>query len=264
MPIVEAETIQYEVEDHVARIWLNRPHKRNAVSQQLLTELDEARQRAEEDDDVRVIVIRGREGTFCSGFDLDELQGEFIGTSQAYEIALRSAKICDAIFRCPKPSVSVIEGYATAGGFEILVNSDFGIAAEDAKIGDFHIRRALFGGAGPMYRLPRILGERRAKELMLTGKLLSGRQAYEWGLVNDCAPAEELDACVDDFVANLVDKSPFQTALTKMCVNRGLDADSETLMLVERLAVGVTLNSKDAAEGVNAFLNKREPVWSGA
>ena len=209
MPIVEAEPIQYEVEDHVARIWLNRPHKRNAVSQQLLTELDEARQRAEEDDDVRVIVIRGREGTFCSGFDLDELQGEFIGTSQAYEIALRSAKICDAIFRCPKPSVSVIEGYATAGGFEILVNSDFGIAAEDAKIGDFHIRRALFGGAGPMYRLPRILGERRAKELMLTGKLLSGRQAYELGLVNACAPADDLDACVDRFVADLADKSPF-------------------------------------------------------
>ena len=68
---------------------------------------------------------------------------------------------------------------------------DFSIAAEDAKIGAFHMRRALFGGAGPIYRLPRILGERRAKELMLSGKLISGRQAYEWGLANDCAPAEE-------------------------------------------------------------------------
>src|SRR6266508_4315481 len=164
--MVEAEPIQYEVDGHVARIWLNRPHKRNSVSQQLLQELDEARIRAENDPEVRVIVIRGREGTFCSGFDLDELQGDFIGS----------------------------------------------IATEDAKIGDFHIRRALFGGAGPIYRVPRILGERKAKELMLTGKLLSGREAYEWGLVNACAPAEELDACVDDFVANLVDKSPFQTA----------------------------------------------------
>ena len=98
---------------------------------------------------------------------------------------------------------------------------------------------------------------------MLTGKLLSGREAYEFGLVNDWAPADELDARVDDFVANLVDKSPFQTALTKMCVNRGLDADTETLMLIERLAVGVTLNSKDAAEGVASFLDKRGPVWSG-
>ena len=98
---------------------------------------------------------------------------------------------------------------------------------------------------------------------MLTGKLLTGREAYEFGLVNDWAPADELDARVDDFVANLVDKSPFQMPITKMCVNRSLDADTETLMVVERLAVGVTLNSKDAAEGVAAFLDKRGPVWSG-
>src|SRR5881409_3120686 len=106
MAIVEAEPIQYEVDGHVAHIWLNRPHKRNSVSQQLLQELDEARIRAENDPEVRAIVIRGREGTFCSGFDLDELQGDFIGSSAAYEIAQRSARICDSIFRSPKPSRS--------------------------------------------------------------------------------------------------------------------------------------------------------------
>jgi hypothetical protein len=150
----------------------------------------------------------------------------------------------------------VIEGYATAGGFEIMVNSDFAIMEENAKMGDFHMRRALFGGAGPMYRLPRILGERKAKELMHTGKLLSGKEAYEWGLVNAWAPAEVLDACVDNFVADLTDKSPFQMSITKMAVNRGLDADTETLMLIERLAVGVTLNSRTRRKAVNAFLNK--------
>src|SRR5437867_10691889 len=208
--MVETEPIQYEVDGHIARIWLNRPHKRNSVSQQLLQELDKARVRAEEDDNVRVLVIRGREGTFCSGFDLDELQGDFIGKSAAFEIAQRSARICDAIFRSPKPSVAVLEGHTTAGGFEIMINCDFAIADESAKIGDFHIRRALFGGAGPIYRLPRILGERKAKELMLTGKLLSGREAFEFGLTNGWAPAAELDARVDAFVADLIDKSPFQ------------------------------------------------------
>jgi enoyl-CoA hydratase/carnithine racemase len=263
MPIVEAEPIQYEVEGHVARIWLNRPHKRNSVSQQLLQELDEARTRAENDPDVRVMVIRGREGTFCSGFDLDELQGDFIGTSTAFEVAERSARICDAFFRSSKPSVSVHEGYTTAGGFEIMINCDFSIATEDAKIGDFHMRRALFGGAGPIYRLPRMIGERKAKELMLTGKLLSGREAYDWGLVNEVCAADELDDCVDRFVAQIADKSPFQMGITKMCLNRSLDADTQTLMVLERLAVGVTLNSNDAAEGVAAFLDKRDPVWSG-
>src|SRR6059036_1511324 len=100
--VVEVEPIQYEVDGPVPRIWLNRPHKRNSVSQQLLQELDEARIRAESDPAVRVMVIRGREGTFCSGFDLDELQGDFIGQSGAYEVAERSARICDAIFRSSK------------------------------------------------------------------------------------------------------------------------------------------------------------------
>jgi enoyl-CoA hydratase/carnithine racemase len=211
-----------------------------------------------------MMVIRGREGTFCSGFDLDELLGEFIGTTTAYEVALKSQRICDDIFRSPTPSVAVIEGWATAGGFEILINCDFAIADENAKIGDFHMRRGLFGGAGPMYRLPRILGERKAKELMMSGKILSGREAYEFGLVNAFAPAEELDATVDEFVGNFIDKSPFQMQITKQCVNRALDSDTETLMLVERLAVGVTLNSDDAAEGVSAFLDKRDPTWKGS
>ena len=261
--IIEADPIQYEVDGHIARIWLNRPHKRNAVSQQLLSELDAARRRAEEDDNIRVMVIRGREGTFCSGFDLDELQGDFIGTTRAYQVALKSQRICDDIFRSPTPSIAVVEGYATAGGFEILINCDFCIAEENAKIGDFHMRRALFGGAGPMYRLPRIVGERKAKELMMTGKLLSGREAFEFGLVNAYAPAAELDARVDSFVGDFIDKSPFQMRITKMTIDRSLEADIQSLMVMEHLAVGVTLNSQDAAEGVAAFLEKREPKWTG-
>src|SRR6266545_68280 len=261
---LEADVIQYEVADHVAYLWLNRPHKRNCVSAQLMQELGEAIDRAEEDPEVRVMVLRGRGNTFCSGYDLDELQEEFLSRSAAIEVAYKSAHFCDKIFNARKPSVAVLEGYTTAGGFEIMINCDFAIAAEDALIGDFHIRRALFGGAGPIYRLPRILGLRKAKELMLTGKLLTGKQAYDWGLVNDCAPAEKLDETVDEFVSHLVDKSPFQMAITKMCLNRSLDADTDTLMLVERLAVGVTLNSHDAAEGVSAFLEKREPAWTGS
>jgi enoyl-CoA hydratase len=261
---VEIDPIQYEVEGHVAHIWLNRPHKRNSVSHQLLAELGEAVDRAEADDQVRVMVIRGREGTFCSGFDLDELQSEYVGASTALTVAHWSARVCDKIFQSRKPSVAVLEGYTTAGGFEIMINCDFAIAADDALIGDFHMRRGLFGGAGPIYRLPRILGLRKAKELMLTGKLLTGAECREWGLVNACAPAAELDECVRDFVMELSDKSPFCMWITKMSLNRGLDADTDTLMVMEHLATGVVLNSNDAAEGVAAFLEKREPVWSGS
>jgi enoyl-CoA hydratase len=262
--VLEVDVIQYEVADHVAHIWLNRPHKRNCVSAQLMKELGEAIERAEADPEVRVMVLRGRGNTFCSGYDLDELQAEYISRSAAVEVAHASAHFCDRIFNARKPSVAVLEGYTTAGGFEIMINCDFAIAAEDALIGDFHIRRALFGGAGPLYRLPRVLGLRKAKELMLTGKLLTGREAMEWGLVNDCAPAEDLDACVARFVADLADKSPFAMWITKMAINKGLDADQGTLMVMEHFVTGVALNSDDAAEGVAAFLDKREPVWVGS
>jgi len=137
------------------------------------------------------------------------------------------------------------------------------VAADDAQIGDFHIRRALFGGAGPIYRLPRMIGIRKTKELMLTGKLLSGREAVDFDLINASAPAAELDQLVKDFIAPLIDKSPFAMRLTKMTIDRGLDADIQSLMVMEHLAVGNALQSEDAREGVNAFLEKREPKWVG-
>src|SRR5260221_11096154 len=133
MPVAtEAEPIQYEVQGAVANIWLNRPHKRNCVSQQLLAELERAVNLAEADAEVRVMVVRGRENTFCSGFDLDELLADFAGRTLALEVARESARVCDRIFRSPKPSVAVRKGYTTAEGFRISLNCDSAIADEEA------------------------------------------------------------------------------------------------------------------------------------
>jgi enoyl-CoA hydratase len=255
--------IQFEKDGHVARVWLNRPWKRNSVNLAILKRLDEIIVEVENDPELRVLVLRGREGTFCSGFDLNELRSDYVGSSTAFSVAEVSARICDNLYTMSKPSVAVLEGYTTAGGFELMISCDFAIASDDAQLGDFHIRRALFGGAGPIYRVPRMIGLRKAKELMLTGKLLSGTEAAEWQLINKSVPADQLDAAVDEFVAELADKSPFQMSLTKATIDQSLDASIQSLMVMERLAVGVTLNSEDAREGVNAFLEKREANWTG-
>ena len=257
------EEIQLERDGNVARVWLNRPWKKNAVTLTLLRRLDEIITEVDADPELRVLVLRGRGGTFCSGFDLDELQKDYVGSSTAMDVAVISAKVCDRLYSMSTPSVAVLEGYVTAGGFELMISCDFAIAVDDAKIGDFHIRRALFGGAGPIYRVPRMIGIRKTKELMLTGKLLSGTEAVNFGLINASAPAEGLDATVDEFISHLTDKSPFQMRITKMTIDRSLEADIQSLMVMEHLAVGVTLNSEDAAEGVAAFLEKREPKWTG-
>jgi enoyl-CoA hydratase/carnithine racemase len=261
--VADEEEIQFERDGYVARVWLNRPWKKNCVTVPILDRLDEIITEVDEDPELRVLVLRGRGGTFCSGFDLDSLQSDFVGSSTAIEVAVKSAKVCDRLYSMRKPSIAVLEGYVTAGGFELMISCDFAIAASDAKIGDFHIRRALYGGAGPIYRVPRMIGVRKTKELMLTGKLLSGDEAADFGLINSSAPAEQLDEAVEEFVGQLTDKSPFTMWITKMTIDRSLDADTQSLMVMEHLAVGVMLNSEDAREGVASFLEKRTPTWKG-
>src|SRR5215212_10423374 len=256
--MVDTDHIVLEKDGEIARVWLNRPHKLNAVTTELLHRLDEIIVEVDSDPNLKVLVLRGRDNTFCSGFDLDELLADYVGTTTAMEVAVLSAKVCDRLYSMKTPSVAVLEGYVTAGGFELMISCDFAISADDAKIGDFHIRRALFGGAGPIYRVPRMIGIRKTKELMLTGKLLSGVEAADFDLINKSAPAEQLDETVEEFISHLTDKSPFQMRITKMTIDRSLDADIQSLMVMEHLAVGVTLNSDDAAEGVAAFLEKRE------
>jgi enoyl-CoA hydratase/carnithine racemase len=262
----ETEPIQYEVSDHVATIWLNRPHIRNAVNWDLLTQMAARVEEAATDDDVRAVVFRGRGGTFCAGADLNMLSSEQLGTSrESLKLANLSAKTYNQIQTMDKPTIAVVEGYAVAGGFELLISTDFALAADTARIGDFHIRRALFGGCGPIYRLPRIMGLRKAKELMLTGKLLTGLEAAspEWNLCNASAPEHGLDDLVTEFVGQLTSLSPFCMKVTKNTLNRGLDADQESLIVMEQMACNVCHNSNDAREGVAAFLEKRDPVWSG-
>jgi enoyl-CoA hydratase/carnithine racemase len=259
---VATDVIQYEVENGVATIWLNRPEVKNCINWELLMGLGEMLDRAEEDENARVVVIRGRGNTFCAGADLNMLDSEFLGTTNnSVKIAQVSARTFDRAFNLGKPTIAVVEGHAVAGGFELMISCDFAIAADDAKIGDFHIRRALFGGAGPIYRLPRYIGLRKTKELLFTGKLLSGKECEEWGLANVSAPTDQLEEAIADFVAPMKDKSAFTMRITKLAANRGLDGDTETLIALESMTCNVAHQSDDAREGVQAFLEKREPVW---
>ena len=263
---VASDPIQYEYSDHVATIWLNRPEVRNCVNWELLTQLAERVEQVAEDPDVRVVLFRGRGNTFCAGADLNMLDSDFLGTTNAsVKIAQVSARTFDRAFNLGKPTIAVVEGHAVAGGFELMISCDFAIAADDAKIGDFHIRRALFGGAGPIYRLPRYIGLRKTKELLYTGKLLSGKEAVEFGLCNVSAPSgEPLEQAIRDFVAPMLDKSMFTMRITKLAANRGLDGDTETLIALESMTCNVAHHSQDSKEGVQAFLEKRDPVWKHA
>ena len=261
---VQPTLVRSEPANGVSTITLDSPHNANALSTDLLTQLRAALDAALRDPGVRVIVLTGAGRVFCSGADLDQLVSPVLHeSSTSLQLAIDSARTYDKIFNMRKPTIAAVEGYAVAGGFELMISCDFALATSEARIGDFHIRRALFGGAGPIYRLPRMIGMRRSKELMLTGKLLTGDQCAEWGLVNASAPQAEFDKLIEDFCAPLIDKSPFCMWMTKMAVNRGLDADTNSLITLETMTCNVVHHSDDAKEGVRAFLEKRKPVWTG-
>jgi enoyl-CoA hydratase len=248
-----SDSLEYAAGGEVATIWLNRPQVKNAYDLEVLQALDGALARAEADPAIRVAVVRGRGDSFCAGADISLLAGQTPWSELADTVARTFKRISES----RRITIAAVHGWTVAGGFELMLACDFALAAHDARIGDFHIRHGLFAGAGTIYRLPRLIGLRKARELMLSGDVVDGREAKALQLVNDTAPLDELDALIDRFAAKFTDKSPTVAWLTKLAVNRGLDADYETLSALERLTADAVAATADAREGVAAFLGRQ-------
>lgn len=250
--------VECETRGAVATIWLNRPDVRNAYDLGMLAGIEAALARVEADDATRVVVLRGRGDCFCAGADMAMLEA---GVPWS-ELSAHVGRVFTRISEARRVTVAAVHGWAVGGGFELMLACDLAVAAHESRIGDYHIRNGLFAGAGTSYRLPRLVGLRRARELMLSGDALDGRQAEEWGLVNEVAPLDELDALVERFATRFTDRSPTIAWLTKQALNRSADAGAETASAIERLTSAVVAGSADAREGIAAFRERRAPVWS--
>jgi enoyl-CoA hydratase len=256
--------IIYDKKGPIATIWFNRPEVKNCLHPIMMLERVACIADAAGDPNIRIILVRGKGGNFCAGADLANLVGPRQGKVQtAFDLHTFCGKMALEIGEIPKPVISIVEGYAVAGGFEFMMASDFVIATEDAKIGDFHINRGLIGGAGPLWSVPRVIGLRRAKELIFTGMVMSGKEALEWGLVNRAVPADKLDETVAKFCEPLLNKSPLSLHLHKVAISRALEADKNTIGVLEAAIGSLLYQSEDAQEGVRAFLEKRPAKWKG-
>jgi len=243
------ETILYEKQEGVAIVTLNRPEKRNAMNSTMMRELIEVVGEIERDNDVRVMLVTGGPDVFCSGADLSEVQ----------KIGLPEGPFpMDKIRSMSKPTIAAISGICVAGGTELALVCDILLASETARIGDGHIKMGLLGGGGSTTRIPRLVGRSRAMELILTGDLIDGKEAYQIGLVNHVYPKEKLRDEAMALAEKIAANPPMALKLTRKAVDAACCMDEvrscqyTTGLLRELLASG------EFKEKITAFLGKQK------
>jgi enoyl-CoA hydratase/carnithine racemase len=243
------------IEASVAHIVLNRPQARNAITVALAAglagALREAAARA------RVIVIRGAGGHFCAGGDFGEVSRLRAGGAAALRPLFETfGAACELIGALPVPVIAAVEGYAMAGGFELIQACDIAIARDDAVLADNHLNFAMIPGGGGSQRLPRIAGPQRALGLILSGDRLTGAQAQQWGLVYRAVPAGEFEPAAAALAANLAGKDPVSLARAKRLVRDGLRLPLRDGLALETEAIIEHLSGAGAAEGISRFAGR--------
>ncbi len=252
--------VRYEVQAGTARLTIDREGARNALSPQVLQELQEGLARAVADPAVRVLVLTGAGSrVFCAGGDLGGLSGD--GFLASHEGRRAYGQLLLALQGAPKPTVARVNGHALAGGLGLVLACDLAVASAEAAFGTPEIDRGLFPMM-VMALLQRHLGRKRALELVVGGERLTAARALEWGLVNRVVPPEALDEATAALAALVAGKSQAVLALGRRSFFTAEDLPLAPAM--EFLASQLSLNvlTDDAAEGVSAFLEKRPPRWS--
>ncbi len=259
------ETILLEKKNGVARITLNRPEVLNAFNQRMSDELKEAVSAISSDYGIKVVVITGAGGAFMSGADIAMLQ--WYTNIANKEGAVR--KIFEASFsptmleRLPQPVIAAVNGHAFGMGCEIALGCDLRIASENAQFGQLEIKLGIMTGAGGSVRLTRMIGKTKAMEMILTGKRIGSLEALRLGLLNRVVPANELEQAVSEMIADLVDKSPIALRYSKSSINIALEAGFDKAIDNELALFCEVIKTRDAREGVSAFLQKRKPRFLG-
>ncbi|MEO1919062.1 MAG: enoyl-CoA hydratase [Paracoccaceae bacterium] len=252
------ECILTEIEDHIGMVTLHRPKELNALSAQLLTELAEALNCMQADHNVRCIIITGSEKAFAAGADIKEMsEKSFVDvfTSDLF------TPETEALLRVRKPIIAAVSGYALGGGCELAMMCDFIICSDTAKFGQPEINLGVVAGIGGTQRLTRFVGKSKSMEMHLTGRMMDASEAERSGLVSRVVPAKDLLTDVKATAAKITEKSMITTMVVKESVNRAYETTLREGLLFERRAFHSLFASEDQTEGMNAFIEKREPQF---
>lgn len=259
----------YEVRDRVALITFNRPEVLNAMRGESYDALAECLARAEADPEVRVLVLTGRGRAFCAGEDLNEIEQLRSGSDAGdHHDAMRRRlnqlqDLTRALLTSSKPSVASINGVAVGFGAEIALCCDLRVAARGARIGFTEVQVGMFGTNGSLWLLPRLIGTARARELLLLGDFVDAPRAHEWGLLHGVVDDDALPERTLAITRRLIDNAPVSLALLKEGLRRSPEITLDEMLDFEVDAMLHCIGTDDAREGAAAFLERRQPDYTG-
>lgn len=256
------EGLIYEKQAPVAILTINRPAAMNALSNALVEEFDQAFTLAEQDKEIRALIITGAgEKTFMAGADISELaERDFILGRQQTR---RRQEVFNRIAEMRIPVIAAINGFALGAGFELALACTLRVACEEARLGAPEVNLGIIPGDGATQRLPRLVGFGRAMEMVLTGEFVDAAEAYRIGLVNKVVPRNELLAAAQKLAAKITAKAPLAVQCAKEAVNRSLEVGLYEGLAHESYLHAYTCATEDKKEGVAAFLEKRKPNFQG-
>jgi enoyl-CoA hydratase/carnithine racemase len=264
--MADFETIRIDKDGQVDWLTLNRPESLNAINLTMVTELRDYFGGLAEDDSVRIVVMRGAGRAFCAGLDIKEAQERDhnpYGAGMGFQGYL--AEVYIRMRRCPQPIIGLVQGPACGGGFSFALACDVRIAGESARMNAAFIRLGLSAcDMGSSYFLPRLVGTSVASELMLTGRFIHAQRALATGLVSEVVPDADLASAAEPYLKEMLTTSPMGLRLTKEGLNLAIDAPGlEAAMAIENRNQLMCSRTEDVKEGMRAFVEKRDPVYTG-
>jgi enoyl-CoA hydratase len=252
--------VEKNLEDKIGIITLNRPEARNAIDQVMREEVGQAFAEFEHDPEVRAIILTGGQKVFAAGADISAMVSK-TALEQFYRLSL--SDLAFQMEKSAKPIIAAIAGYCLGGGNELAMACDVRIAAKSAKMGQAEINVGIIPGGGGTVRLTRLVGIGKAKELVLTGKMISAEEACRINLVNAVVEDEKLMEEALNMARMMTKHSPVALGLAKCSIQNGANVDLRTASAIENACFSIAFSSEDQKEGMRAFLEKRKPAYKG-